>query len=1045
MRTTTVLTTTVAMVFAMMLPAGPALAEGAPATAADSGTELKSVPESPSGSYIVVMKQDPLVASIDSSQLNTPDAQAQGDSLESTHSEVVAEAGVASDQKVQDYTNALNGFSVLASHDQAVAMAANPKVATVQPDELRQVTSDRTPSAAPETGTQDDDLGRFLGLTAKGGAWASGVNGTGVVVGVIDTGIWPEHPSFADDGTFPPPSVELENTADLPSCNFGNTAANPNDAPFTCNNKLIGARQMLATYRALVGAEPFEFDSARDDEGHGTHTASTAAGDADVQASIFGRKIAKISGIAPRAQVIAYKALGNQGGFTSDLASAIDQAVADGVDVINYSIGGGANLLSADTIAFLFAADAGVYAAVSAGNSGPAPSTIGGPADVPWVTAVGANTMSRSFKGTVRLAGGPTLVGASVTQGTARLPLVDAQLSGKQDVTPANAELCLPGTLDETKVEGKIVLCKRGGNGRIDKSLTVFDAGGAGMIMFNATDTDNLFTDNYFVPSVMLDQSVGLKAKNYIARNRNPRATLETGTTDKLRYAPSMTIFSSRGPNPTASDIIKPDITAPGIQILAGDTPMPTPGSQPAGELFQAIAGTSMSSPVMAGMYALIKQQHPDWSAAAAKSAIMTTANTRVKDNDRTSQAGPFAMGSGMVQPGKVADRGSPFNPGLVYDAGFDSYLGFLCDEGPEIFANPAATCARLAGLGIPTKATDLNLSSIGVAALAGSQTITRTVTSVADQPTTFRASVLAPSGYRITVIPTQFTLAPGQSASYQVVITNRSGPVGEWRTGSISWTGSTARGRHSGSSTPDESADAADTASPASFLGHTNRVGGRYEVRSPIAVRGTALDVPAELSGTGETGTASFPVKFGYTGPYTAAAHGLVPPIDTTAEISQDPDQTYPSADDGAGVVAVPVTITGAAFARWKLALPGESDLDLFLLNSDGEVIAQSTNGGTDEEINLASPPDGDYTMIVHGWQVVGGPLTFTLQNWIVPSASGGTLVIDSAPTSAAIGATGTVAVSWTGASAGVSYLGAVSHSDASGVLALTLLDVTG
>ena len=1057
MRKKTVLTATVAMFFAMVLPPGLVIAEEVPtaadAGAADAGAGGKSVPESTTGSYIVVMKQDPLVTSIDASQLNSPDAKAQGDSLESTHDEVLADAGVPSDKKVQDYTNALNGFSVLASHPQAVALAANPKVAKVQPDELRQVTSEPTSSvaaasSAPEAGTQDDDLGRFLGLTGNAGAWANGINGEGVVVGVIDTGIWPEHPSFADDGKLPTPPDQLDGT-ERSSCDFGNTAANPNDAPFTCNNKLVGARQMLDTYRAIVGAEAFEFDSARDDNGHGTHTASTAAGDAGVQASIFGRKIAKISGIAPRAQIIAYKALGAEGGFTSDLAAAIDQAVVDGVDVINYSIGGGAVTVSADTIAFLFAADAGVLTAVSAGNSGPGPETIGGPADVPWVTAVGANTMSRSFKGTVRLAGGPALVGSSVTQSTARLPLVDALTSGRSDVIPANAELCLAGSLDEAKVEGKIVLCKRGGSGRVEKSRTVFDAGGAGMILYNATDTDNLFTDNFFLPTVMVDQSVGLKAKNYIAQNRNPRATLETGTTNKLSYAPSMTLFSSRGPNPTAADIIKPDITAPGIQILAGNTPMPasapSPDAQPVGELFQAIAGTSMSSPVVAGMYALIKQQHPDWSQAAAKSAITTTANTRVRDNDRTSQAGPFAMGSGMVRPGKVADKGSPFNPGLVYEAGFVEYLGFLCDEGPEIFNNPEATCAELAGSGVPTEATDLNLSSIGVSQLAGTQTITRTVTSVADQPTTFRASVLAPSGYRVTVTPTQFTLPPGGSARYQVVITNRNGPVGEWRTGSISWTGGPAPGGNSGSSTPDAAAAAADTAASASLLDRTDRVGGKYEVRSPIAVRGAAIDVPAELTGTGANGSVSLPVKFGYTGPYTAAAHGLMAPVETTNEISQDPDQTFPSADDGAGVVAVPVTITGAAYARWRLALAGDSDLDIYLLDSSGTVMAQSTNGGTDEEINLPAPPDGNYTLIVHGWQVVPDPLAFTLQNWIVPTSSDGSLTVASAPSSAAIGATGTVTANWTGAAPGVSYLGAVSHSNATGVLALTLLDVTG
>ena len=181
-----------------------------------------------------------------------------------------------------------------------------------------------------------------------------------------------------------------------------------------------------------------------------------------------------------------------------------------------------------------------------------------------------------------------------------------------------------------------------------------------------------------------------------------------------------MTIFSSRGPNPSAPDILKPDITAPGLQILAGASEFPDPGLAPPGELFQAIAGTSMSSPVMAGVYALIKQAHPNWTPAMAKSAVMTTARA-VKDNDRTTQAGPFAMGSGEARPGRVSAKSSAFNPGLVYDVGQPGYLGFLCGAAPEVFGPDAeATCGELAAAGVPFDAVDLNYPSIGVSQLAG-------------------------------------------------------------------------------------------------------------------------------------------------------------------------------------------------------------------------------------------------------------------------------------------------------------------------------------
>ncbi len=957
----------------------------------------KTVVESDTGSYIVVMRADPLVASIPQEDLTTPAAEAQGNAIDSTHDAVLAEAGVSTAAKVQDFKNTLNGFSAVLDYNDAIKLAANPKVSLVLPDELRHVTADD--DARNGVSQTTDDLGNFLGLTAEGEAWKSGLTGEGVVVGVIDTGIWPEHPSFADDGTFPPHAL-LDSTVGNP-CNFGNTAANPNDAPFTCNNKLIGARDMTETYRAVVGADPDEFQSARDDEGHGTHTASTAAGDANVQPVVFGRTYPKISGIAPRAEIIAYKGLGNLGGFTSDLAASIDQAVADGVDVINYSIGGGANLVTADTISFLFAARAGVFVAVSAGNSGPAPATIGGPADVPWVTAVGANSQRRIFQGTIKLDNGKQIVGASLTLGSDKLRLVDAQFAGTSD-------LCLANTLDPAKVNGGIVLCRRGGNGRVAKSKEVFRAGGKGMILYNARDDDNLFSDNHWVPSVHIDLTEGLQVKNYIAHARRPQAQIKTEKPGTIDYAPSMTIFSSRGPSPTAANIIKPDITAPGLQVMAGASPFTDAGFVP-GELFQAIAGTSMSSPVTAGMYALLKQAHPDWSAAMAKSALMGTADTNVVDNDRVSQAGPFAMGAGMVNPGIVAKAGSAFNPGLVYDAGFLDYLGFLCDEGPEIFANPTGTCGSLAAAGIPTTSQNLNYPSIGISELAGVETVTRTVTSVATKTVKFTANVTAPAGYTVSVNPATITLAPGGSASYDVTFTNVSAPVGEWEFGDLTWKGA------------------------------------GYKVRSPIALKGVALSAPAEVSGTGTAGTTSFDVKFGYTGNYTAAAHGLVPATPNDGVVFQDPDQTPFTADDGNGVIRIPFSMTGAAIARWSLVIPGADDLDLYLLNSAGDVVAQSTNGGTDETIELQLPTDDTYTMAIHGWAVgEAAGLPFSLQSWIVPVASGGTLAVDAAPTAAVTGATGTINLSWSGLTAGVTYLGAVSHSDDTGIIGLTAVSVT-
>jgi subtilisin family serine protease len=980
-------------------------------------------------SYIVVLQEDPLIVDIDPEDLDTSAAEAQAADLIESHDEVIEEAGLDTEDKVHDYVNALNGFSVLMTHSEAERVAANSKVAMVLPDELQQVTTDSSPS--------------FLGLTGKGGAWAAGYTGKGVVVGVIDTGIWPEHPSFADNG-MPAPSIDV---TDLP-CEFGNTGGNftnPDDAPFTCNNKLLGARQMLDTYRMLVPPIDGEFDSARDDDGHGTHTASTAAGDAGVDASIFGQHLGTISGMAPDAAIISYKGLGAGGGFTSDLASAIDQAVEDGVDVINYSIGGGSGPIGADEVSFLFAADADVFVATSAGNSGPGEATLGSPAEVPWLTTVGANTQKRFFEGTVTLkvkrdfkssvdefdkAQGRRIhgedqywmgfwgwyrhhgqryrnvdfSGASVTLGTGWAPLVDG--------ADAGSDVCAPDELDPDVVVGAIVLCRRGDVDRADKSLAVQIAGGVGMVQYNNDDNDNLFTDNHSVPSVHVNFTDGTKIKDLIGSDSVQSAKIETGDVSKFKAAPSTTYFSSRGPNQLSPDLIKPDLTAPGLQILAGASPVNLGNVQ--GELFQAIAGTSMSSPHVAGIFALIKQAHPDWTAAMAKSALMTSADTDVVTENLKTQANPFQMGAGMVHPGGN-QKGSAFQPGLVYDAGLLDYVAYTCGEDFGVFTT--GSCDFVEGLGFPLDPSDLNVPSIGIAELAGAQTVTRTVTSVANKTQTYKVKVEAPKGYKVEVSPSTITLAPGDSASYEVTFTNKKAPLDEWRFGSLTWNS------------------------------------GKYQVRSPIALKAAAFDSPDEVSGTGTDGTTSFGVLFGYTGPYVAEALGLSPDTGASGSVVQDPDQTWPSGDDGAGVATHDFTLTGSAILRITMSEadltgvdPANTDIDLYLYK-DGDptnVVAASTNGGTDETIEMVNPEDGNYTLVVHGWQVKpdGSTAGYTFHLWDVPNTGGGSLQIDSAPTSAVTGSTGTIDLSWAGLEPG-SYLGAVAHGDGTQTFGYTLVSV--
>lgn len=1005
------------MVFVLALSlASPALAQGSGQPLAQE--EVKS--------YIVVLEEEPIIsyegdiAGLAATEVQdgekiepTDTAVVKYDNfLEAQHEESLEAAGASVNAKIYDYTVALNGYSAILTAEQVEAIKMQKNVKFVMEDQRRYPQTDSSPD--------------FLGLTVRGGAYDNGFTGEGVVVGIIDTGIWPEHPSFADDGSYSPPSILPLDETERSACNFGNTAHNPNDAPFTCNNKLVGARQMLDTYRALIGADPDEFDSARDDNGHGTHTASTAAGNAGVEASMYGMPVATISGIAPRAHIIAYKGLGNQGGFTSDLAAAIDQAVADGVDVINYSIGGGAALPSADEIAFLFAANAGVFVATSAGNSGPGTATIGNPATMPWVTSVGASTQKRFFEGEITLGNGKRYTGASLTPELGWTQLVDAAAVGN--------ELCDPAVPFTDSVAGKIVLCKRGAVGRAAKSLAVFEAGGVGMILYNASDVDNLYTDTHWVPSVHIDYTPGLKIKEYIARSRFPKAKIETRedrfgcdaqshhhevpghgdrecgpSTSKWPNAPTMTIFSSRGPNPIAPDIIKPDVTAPGLQILAGNSPFPDSDSYQ-GELFQAIAGTSMSSPHVAGVFALLKQAHPEWSAAMAKSALMTTAYQDVLDNDRVSQADPFDMGAGHINPGGKWTKGSITEPGLVYDAGLFEYAAFTCGMEWGVFS--PASCDFLEANGIPSEPYNLNYPSIGVSALAGTQTAVRTVTSVASGKETFKAKIIAPPGYNVTVTPSSLTLNPGESATFEVTITNDgSGPIGEWRFGSLTWKAK------------------------------------RYRVYSPIAVQGALFDAPNEIFGAGESGSASFDVQFGYTGSYAAGAHGLIPATVTNATVLQDPDQSFDQTDGFSN--AHTFNLSGAA--HFRIAMPPEAtedgaDLDIYVFDPDGNLAASSTSGGTAELVDILLPADGTWTVYVHGWQTVGPDSTYNMWTWSVPLATGGNLVIDSAPTSATVGQVATIDVSWSGLTSGSTsdwYLGAVSHTGDTGLMGLTLIDV--
>jgi hypothetical protein len=419
-------------------------------------------------------------------EAHSPAAQSYAKRLNTEHDDALRTIGADSGQKVRDYGVSFNGFAAKLTDSQATKLASAPGVLHVWKNEVRTVDTVSTPT--------------FLGLEGSDGTWAQQFGGDaqageGIIVGVIDTGIWPENPSF---GPLPEPRPD-QPTIDgkwQGICDPGTTGT-----PLVCNNKLIGARYYTA---GGLNKNPAEFQSPRDFGGHGSHTSSTAAGNHGVTATINGQNIGTISGMAPAARIAMYKALweqagGGGSGTTLDLVDAINDAVADGVDVINYSISGSRNsILDPVEIAFMHAADGGVFVAASAGNSGPAASTVAH--NSPWITTVAASTHDRASTKSVTLGNGASYTGAGVGPAVAQAPLIDSATAPLAPASAADAELCKAGSLDPVKITGKIVLCKRGVYARVDKSKAVRDAGGTGMVLYNNPDS-SLNADFHFVPT----------------------------------------------------------------------------------------------------------------------------------------------------------------------------------------------------------------------------------------------------------------------------------------------------------------------------------------------------------------------------------------------------------------------------------------------------------------------------------------------------------------------------------------------------------------
>jgi subtilisin family serine protease len=676
------------------------------------------------------------------------------------------------------YHSAMEGFAAQLSESEVESLKKLPDVIAIRPDRRLQIHTTYSY--------------KFLGLNpSRGGSWYNSGFGRGSIIGVLDTGVWPESPSFDDLGMPPVPKKWRG------ICQEGQSFSSSN-----CKRKLIGAR--FFTKGHLVASKPSspnivqEYVSPRDSHGHGTHTSSTAGGAAVGMASVFGNGAGVARGMAPGAHIAMYKVCWSNGCYSSDILAAMDAAIRDGVDIFSLSLGGFPVPIYEDSIAIgsFRAMEHGISVICAAGNNGPIQSSVAN--EAPWIATIGASTLDRRFPAIVRMGNGEALYGESMYPGnrfmTAGRELELVYLTGGD----SGSEFCLQGSLPRAKVRGKMVICDRGVNGRAEKGQVVKEAGGAAMILTNtAINLEEDSVDVHVLPATLVgfDESVRLKA--YINSTRKPTARIEFGGTviGKSR-GPAVAQFSGRGPSFTNPSILKPDVIAPGVNIIAawpqnlGPTALP---EDPRRVNFTVMSGTSMACPHVSGIAALIHSTHPKWTPAAIKSAIMTTADITdhsgkpIMDGDKP--AGVFATGAGHVNPGKAID------PGLIYDIRPDEYITHLCTLGytkSEIFSvtHMNVSCHELLQM---NRGFSLNYPSISVIFKRGmtSKMIKRRLTNVGTPNSIYSVEVRAPEGVKVRVKPQKLVFKQiNQSLSYRVwfISKKRTGTEGEFAQGDLTW-----------------------------------------------------------------------------------------------------------------------------------------------------------------------------------------------------------------------------------------------------------------
>lgn len=863
------------------------------------------------------------------------------------------------------YKTAFNGMAVRLTQDEAKALSAFADVAYIEREKIEHLATDTGPIHIGATQTWQ-------------GEGQSATNmGEGVIIGVLDTGVNTDHGSFADVG-----ADGYDHTNPWGAGVYVGDCAG--DFASLCNDKLIGVRSYASITDSYDNTEVFGDNppakNGEDYGGHGSHTASTAGGNILLNVPLVDQEVGEeegdgvnttgfefgqISGVAPHANIVSYQIC--HGGDSGDtysgcpgaaILAALDDAVADGVDVINYSIsGGGDPWLSSSEQGFLAAQEAGVFSSVSAGNSGPDAYTTN--KNAPWYTVVGASTHGREVafeKEIGGFTGGDTELAA--IEGKSASGGITASIVWAGDYTNSNdpegdPAQCLEPFPADT-FDGEIVVCDRGAIARVAKAINAEAGGAGGFVLGNITGGANSVTnDVYVVPGIHISAENGNALRDWLASGEGHTATITAATGElKIGQADDMAGFSSRGANNTVPDIMTPSVTAPGVSIYAAysDQQFGHDSTGPATADYAFLQGTSMSAPHVAGAGAVLKSAHPTWTPDQIRSALMLTATTDVRKEDGVTPADVFDMGSGSIRV-NLADK-----TGLIMNETAANYTA----------ANPAEG-------GDPKT---LNIPSVSNASCVGLCDWTRTVTATAAGTWTVAGTSIS-DGLVITATPATFTLAEGESQTIAISVDAVAAESDVWSFGHVVMTSDV----HPMARIP-VSVIASNGNIPDSFSFDANRDQDSYLIEDVMAVEITE---------------------------FTSRSYGLTKATQTEAMLSVDSDNgsAYDDLADGISVTMHTVPAGAKRFVAEILASESP-DLDLrvgFDANGDGipqedEQVGISATGTALEKVDLMMPEAGSYWVTVQNWAASsdeeGTEDAYTLATAIVDGEAGDNLSVE-------------------------------------------------